>query len=417
MNRLTSNSLESLANHQVDRQTSNSNCGCVSIFAPMYRTGKQVQQNEIRFGNSIKSARNQLEQSGCDNQAIDKLLAPAEAMLADSEFWQHQSEGLAVFLADDGFVEFFQVPCDLEELVVLGDRFHLKPLTRVLADDHYWYILAASPNRIRLLRSSKGGIEDLEPESFPDDLRGALNIDEYVNTLQFHSTSNNSGAGQGDVAFHGQGGNGNEKKDELLQYFHRLDKALCDYLEGQHQPLVFAGVQRLSAMYKEVCNYPNLVDEAIIGNPDETPAQELHKKSIEIIEPIIRQRKSKFIESYREQAHTDWASDDVAQIRKASKMAQIKTLIIDLDKEQWVIFDDEGQPKFVDENSADAEELFNSIAVETLIAGGSVVAVNFDGTVLRSDDDTPFEIESGIAAVFRSPVGTYIDEGVASTGG
>jgi len=44
------------------------------------------------------------------------------------KFWQHQNAGLALFISE-GFFRFYRAEMKFE-LVVVSDRFHLKPLIR-----------------------------------------------------------------------------------------------------------------------------------------------------------------------------------------------------------------------------------------------------------------------------------------------
>jgi len=40
------------------------------------------------------------------NREIDTLIKPVEALIEDGEFWRHQSDGLAIFVAADVFRKF-----------------------------------------------------------------------------------------------------------------------------------------------------------------------------------------------------------------------------------------------------------------------------------------------------------------------
>ncbi len=99
---------------------------CVSIYMPTYQAGTEIQQNPIRFKNLIKQAGNQLEEQGVRHTDALALLQPV-IDLDKEDFWQHQNEGLAIFLAD-GELYYYRLPLQVDERVVVGDRFHIKPL-------------------------------------------------------------------------------------------------------------------------------------------------------------------------------------------------------------------------------------------------------------------------------------------------
>ena len=59
------------------------------------------------------------------------LLAPAEHLLQDEWFWGRQSEGLAVFAAEDFFARY-RLPVEFDQRLVVADHFHLVPLLPLL---------------------------------------------------------------------------------------------------------------------------------------------------------------------------------------------------------------------------------------------------------------------------------------------
>src|SRR5207253_140763 len=55
------------------------------------------------------------------------LLRPAWELLDDAPFWQNVNEGLAVFLSPEQSHQY-RLPVPFEEQVIVGNRFHIKPL-------------------------------------------------------------------------------------------------------------------------------------------------------------------------------------------------------------------------------------------------------------------------------------------------
>ncbi len=96
---------------------------CVSVFMPTHRRGAETQQDRIRFKNLLKQAEERLTHNGLRVPNAKELLQPAQALVQDSLFWSHQSDGLAVFFSGEGSRQF-SLPFNFEELVVVADRFH-----------------------------------------------------------------------------------------------------------------------------------------------------------------------------------------------------------------------------------------------------------------------------------------------------
>lgn len=131
--------------------TAEANSNCVSIYLPTEKMGVETQQNPIRFKNLIREAEEKLIAYGLRSQDARDLLQPAQE-LDNYDFWQHQSDGLAIFISNN-FFSYYCLPLNFAELVVVSDRFHLKPLMQLLTGDGKFYILALSQNQVRLFQT------------------------------------------------------------------------------------------------------------------------------------------------------------------------------------------------------------------------------------------------------------------------
>ncbi len=123
---------------------------CVSIYMPTHRTGTDAQQDPIRLKNLLREAEIQLSAQGIGRREVQNMLEPASMLIQDSNFWQHQSDGLAIFISSSR-VRRYRLPLKFEELVVVIDHFHIKPLLPLFTGDGQFYILALSQNEVRLL--------------------------------------------------------------------------------------------------------------------------------------------------------------------------------------------------------------------------------------------------------------------------
>ena len=66
---------------------------CISIYMPTYRVGKETAQGPIRLKNLLRQAEAFLLDRGLRTPQARALLEPAQALLVDGLFWQHQSDG------------------------------------------------------------------------------------------------------------------------------------------------------------------------------------------------------------------------------------------------------------------------------------------------------------------------------------
>ena len=126
---------------------------CVSIYTPTHRTGTDAQQDPIRLKNLLRQAEKNLSTQGVSRRAVQKMLAPAILLLQDAYFWQHQSDGLAIFLSSNK-IRRYRLPLNFEELMVVDDHLYIKPLLPLFTGDGQFYILALSQNKVRLLNGT-----------------------------------------------------------------------------------------------------------------------------------------------------------------------------------------------------------------------------------------------------------------------
>ena len=214
---------------------------CISIYMPTHRAGLETQQDPTRLKNLLRDAYDELVQSGYRNPDAEALLEPASSLVPSYDFWQHQSDGLAMFLGPEVF-RTYRLPFDFDELVVVGDRFHLKPLLPLLSGDGRFYVLALSQNEIRLLQGTRYRVGGVDLDNVPQSLSDVLKWDDPEKRLQWHTGTGAKTNGRAAV-FHGHGvASADDPKDYIFRYFRRIDEGLSQVLAGDTAPLVLAGV-------------------------------------------------------------------------------------------------------------------------------------------------------------------------------
>jgi hypothetical protein len=314
--------------------------------------------------------------------------------LTNGLFWQHQSDGLALFLSSAG-LSSYRVPLSFNELVVVSKRYHLKPMFQLLTGDGLFFVLAISQNAVRLLECTRHGCDAIDLEGIPTSLAQALQFDDPEKQLQFHTGTSAPGAGGGRSAiFHGHGAGSDDAKTNLLRYFRRIDQGLQKLLQGRQAPLVLAGVEYLVPIYREANHYPSLIEEAIEGNPEELSDKTLHEKAWNFIEPIFKRAQDKAILDYDQlsKSKRDGSSTDLEKIISASLAGRVETLFVAMDIQHWGQFDPQtGTVQLHEESRPGDEDLLDLAAIQTFLNGGTVYA----------RDPSKMPDDSQVAAIFR----------------
>jgi len=363
----------------------------VSIYMPTHRAGDQIQQDPIRLKNLLNQAQEELVARGLRRPEAEALLQPARDLFPDRPFWQNQGDGLALFASGDVF-NTFRLPFDFEERLVIGRRFHLKPLLRLLSGDGRFFVLALSQNSIRLLQGTRYAVGEVDLESVPQSLAEALRFDDPERRLQWRTST---GPPHGSASASGgppTGGVSEDQKDRILRYFHKVDAGLQELLADLRLPLVLAGVDYLLPLYRQASAYRYVVEEEVQGNPDEVEARDLHQAAWHIVGPLFARERQEAADLYRQLEHTERASADLGEVVPAAHYGKVDTLFVALGVEQWGTFDPEADRLAVhDEAASQDEDLLDLAAAQTLLHGGTVYAVE------------PEQVPGGepLAALFR----------------
>jgi hypothetical protein len=365
---------------------------CVSLFMPTLRSGNEVRQNRIRFKNLMQSIGRALEEEGLKSREVEEYLEPASRMEHDRIFWQQQLDGLAVFRGPRLF-RYYRLPLRLEELAVVGRRFHVKPLLPLFSGNGRFYLLTVSQKQVRLFLGSHFSVNEVRLRRVPGGLAEAMKYEQVERQLQYHSgTGTTEKGGRRAAVYHGQGAGKAEVKDQILRYFRRVDAAVHRVLHGEQAPLVLAGLEYLFPIYRQANTYPHLLEEAVDTNADELGADQLHELAWSVAEPHFRRAQGQAARRFAELAGTDRASDSLPAIIPAAADGRVDTLFVPEGLHIWGTFDRKKRQVVIDhEPRPENEDLLDLATVHTLDTNGTVYAVDREASPGRG---------SG-AAIFR----------------
>ncbi len=343
----------------------------VSIYMPMNRA-EDVRQNHIRFKNLVRNSQKGLLDNEYKN--ADKLLNKAYKVVEDQSFWIDRSDGLAMFVSQDLF-KLYRLTHSFEELFVIGERFHLKPMISVLSLNSRFYLLAAGQNEVRLFRCTRDNVEKIDSEDMPKSAEDTLKYDEPRRQLQFHNIVAPTGGGS-TPKYHGQGVGIDDTKENLYRFARHIDKGLGAALTEKDDPLVFAGAEDLFAIFKEVTNHKNLLDVRIPGNSEHPRPEDLKNKAWSLLEPLFKEEENKAAEKFMNLKGTGMASTDLESIAPAAYFGRVEFLFVPVGIRKWGNFDPvRNKVEFHEDKQPRDQDLLDFCAVHTLLNSGRVFAV------------------------------------------
>ncbi len=364
---------------------------CISLYMRAHRTAPENQQDPIRFRNMLSGAEKDLTGLGMRQPAAHAMLEPARSLGAEKTFWQHQNEGLAVFVTEN-FFRSYRLPIPFDDLLVVTGRFHLRPLLPFLAEEIQYYLLALSRSSVRLFEGSRAGLGEVALPGVPQGMDEALMGDQIEAYEQYHVRS--GGAGRETALFYGRGEGRDNDTDRVSRYFHRVNDRIQDFLKDRNAPLVIAGVEYLLPLYREANTFPAILPEGITGNVEAMSADELHQKALPLLDPLITKGRREAQEEFHRLLGTGKASTFTPEIVPASYQGRVSALLVSARRHEWGTVDRINAGiigRFCSREEQGCEDLYDFAAVQTLLKGGKVYVM--DG---ESAADS-----AAIAAVFR----------------
>jgi hypothetical protein len=359
----------------------------VSIYLPTHRAGSDTRENPIRFKSLLKSVRSEVADGGADLEAI---LGRLEKLEAEHDFWQHQTDGLAVF-ADKDRLDLVRLPRSVAEKASVADSFHVKPLTRLLQSAGRYQLLAVTQKSVRLFEGDLDGIAEVPlhadvPTGVIDALGGQVSGDLNVNSYGGLSYSG---------MFHGHHDNKDDRDKDLERFLRAVDRAIYEYHgRGGALPLYFAGDVDYHDRFFKASHHPRVVKQGVRINPDapEVDHDRLREEMAGIIRPAFDKEVADALEQFGTAKAQQQGSDDLEKVAKAAVGGRIATLVVDADQSIGGRINREtGEIRRLKESGPDVDDLLDDLAELTLRTGGRVLSI--PGERHPSSD--------GVAAIYR----------------
>ena len=364
----------------------------ISLYMPTVRAGgKETRQNPTRFKNLLKQAREELDARGVDRERAEQLLAPVEDYGRDPEVWKRQDLGLAVFSSPEVF-RVIQVPFEVGEFAVVGPRFHLKPIIRLMLSDSDFYVLKLGLGGSTLYHGNRYGIRPVEVAGMPDGMEDALRYDDFDTP---HKTGQRMPRQHGDqtTTMHGHATAEEKLNRDIDRYLRRLERAVSEYLDGSHEPLVLAGTDYLLPVYRSHNRYRALADEDVAVNPNSLDEGSLREAAWQRIEPRYRNRYREVAEQFNSFRGHGRTAEGVAELVPAAVQGRVQTMFVRTDTPVWGTMSD-------DQTTVDTHETRQPGDVD-LVDLAATEALMRDAEVLPEPDEDALPAETTVAAILR----------------
>jgi hypothetical protein len=345
----------------------------VSFYLPTHVHGEKTREDPIRFKNLITDSRDVLEKIFPHEQAAN-FLKPASDLVKDALFWQHQSNGFAMFITPD-FSKYMNLSIEPDTSFYVGSLLHVLPLIKAYIDNGNFYLLVLSQHIAKLYEADHYTKTEIKLTDVPKDIEEMLKFDISQDNISTRSLPAGSISGKG-AMYYGSADLKLNKKN-IDRFIKIIAGAVDKKIFNKNAPLIVAAVEYEQSMFRTHCQYPYLVSKGIYGNPDQIKIDSLHNQAWDILADYLKKDQEKYIALYNDFSNTDKTSSDLKTILESAYMGRIDTLFVDTNKRMFGVFDTKTMSLEIHEKQQDVDEdLLNVAAIYTLKNEGRVFPFN-----------------------------------------
>jgi hypothetical protein len=383
--------MEVLAKELIQELLSVNQPPCLSLYMTTHRSHPENLQDPIRFQNLVK----QLEDSLLEQYSaieVKKFLEPYITLNNNSEFWEHTLDGLAVL----GSTEIFKVirlPVVVQELAVVADSFHTKPLRQYLQSVDRYHVLGLSLHEIRLFEGNRHSLVEVDlPSDFPRNITEALG-DELTGK---HTTVASYGGTSGESSdmHHGHGSKKDEVDKDAEKFFRVIAGTIYEnYSKPTGWPLILAALPEHHSLFQKLSKNPLLLQKGINVNPASISIDKLVKLAWEVIEPDYLHKLKDLVKKFEQAKANNSGSDNVKEIVEAAEAGRVDTILIEKDRviAERLRNKNTGTFKQADLTQPKLDDLLDDIGELVTKMGGKVMFIPSE----------KMPAKTGIAALYR----------------
>ena len=362
---------------------------CVSLYTTTHRRHPENHQDPIRYKNLMKVLEDSLLRRHSSREC-QTLLDPLRALAADTQFWHHTWDGLAVLRSSSLFrvMKLHQPPSDL---AVVADSFHIKPLLREMQSADRYQVLFLSRGKIRLYEGNRDRLDELElAAGVPRTVQEALGSE---HTEPHQTVASYGGTAQGSNMRHGHGSKPDEAEIDEVRFFRAVDRSIFEYYSRPSEtPLMLAALPEYHAAFRRLSHNPFLMDKGIEMDVSSLSAEQLRDRAWAVLEPEFRSRLRELAASFEEARGKRLGTDDLAEVAHAAAASRVDSLLVEMERRIPGRLDAQtGDVQLDALDDPQGDHLLDDLAELVLNRGGSVVVAPAAGM--------PGAI--GVAATFR----------------
>jgi hypothetical protein len=297
----------------------------VSVFLPTAPHSSDTQKGALHLKGLLGQARVLLGEQSTDSRTIDALLEPAESLISDRQFWQHQRHGLALFLSLEGMTSV-SVDAELSPSVSAGEHCDVVPLLPHLTPDTEFLVLCVSEAEAQLYRGNSSTLSTLDVPAIPQNLDAVITDEDYENPV-LASPSARPSVGTHNMSNSQVYGKAPPEWRSMVQgrFIERVAKGVRSVAGYGKTPLVIIADKDFAGHLASAL----ASDATEMTHPASLSVDARHDRAWSHIEPLHQKSRSDAVERLVVAlAHENGALIDLSEIAVAAKEGRVDTLYV-----------------------------------------------------------------------------------------
>jgi len=383
--------MELLTKELIQELLSTNKAPCLSLYMPTHQRHPENLQDKILFDNLVRQMEESLVQKYSADE-VKKYLEPVKALVDDNDVWDHTIEGLAVFSAK-GIFKVVRLHKSVEELAMVADSFHTKPLRQYLQSVDNYHVLCLTLHDIRLFEGNRHSLTKVElTTDTPKTITEALG-DELTDSHTTVASYGGSG-GESSPMHHGHGGNKEETEKDAERFFRVVAGTIYEHhSKPSGWPLILAALPEHHSLFQKVNKNPLLLSKGISINPSSVSPDKLANMAWEIMEPEYNLKLDSLVARFEQARANGKGSDDYKEVAVAAVEGRVDTLIVEADRIIAVRVTNlvTGNTQKKDLTNPKVDDLLDDMGELVIKMGGHVMVL----------PTGKMPSETGLAAIFR----------------
>lgn len=355
---------------------------CLSLYMPTHQTHPENLQDIILFKNLVKQLEESLLQKYSAGE-VQNYLEPLKSLENDQTLWDHTLDGLAIFSAT-GLLRVVRLHNSVEELAIVADSFHTKPLRYYLQSLDNYNVMCLTLHDIRLFEGNRHTLTEVE-----------FTVDIQKNTPKaLCDEPTDKHLNEGTPMQHVHSSNNEDTEKDTERFFRLVANAMYEnHSKSSGWPLILAALPEHHNLFKKANKNPLLLSKSISMNPSSVSTEQLAKMAWEIMEPEYNLKLDRLVAWFEQEKANGKGSDDYKEVAVAAVEGRVDALLVEANRIIAVRVTNltTGNTQKKDLTNPKVDDLLDDMGELVLKMGGKVM-------VLPTDK---MPTETGLAAIFR----------------